>query len=201
MEIPGVTTPKKSIWLKIVLIAIGLFVVFVGLIVGCVFSMGAPVMKAGETFLKQIAAGQVDQAYQATSKQFQQNISREKLDAFLQAYPVFAHTKTVSFNEFSIQNDNFATINGTITAADGQVSKVSMDLVKENGEWRIVYFGTLPSSEIPSSNEAQQQQTASNGAQNEQVTNPGQNTQAMPEPEQSKNAPTAVTQPAPAPAN
>ena len=192
MKIPG-ATPKKRNWLKIILIAIAIFLVFVGLIIGCVFSMGTPVMKAGETFLTQIAAGQVDQAYQSTSKQFQQSISREKLDAFLKAYPVFANTKTVSFNEFSIENDNFGTINGTITATDGQVSKVSMDLVKENGEWRVLYIGTTPSSEIPPANEAQGQQvTPGEPTAPGQPAVPGGATQPAP-------VPTPAPAPAPAP--
>jgi hypothetical protein len=153
------TAPKKRNWLMIIGIIIVAFIAFVGLIVGCVFSMGKPVMLSGETFLRQITAGNVQQAYESAGIQFKQNVTRENLDGFLKKYPVVTKVKTISFNEFSIENDTMATLSGTITATDGQVAPLHMRLVKENDGWRVLYFDVMTEEELAAAQQAQQQGT------------------------------------------
>ena len=142
-EIPGVTHKKRN-WLKIILIAVVVFIAFVALIIGCVFSMGAPVMKSGEQFLTQLSSGQVDQAYESAAIQFKQTVSRDQFDQFLAGYPVMTKVKSASFNSFNIENNNFGTISGTITATDGQVSPITMQLVNENGGWKVLNMDLNP---------------------------------------------------------
>lgn len=132
--------PKKRNWIKIILIAVAIFIGFVALIIGCVFSMGGPVMKSGESFLMMITAGKTDLAYESAAIQFKEEVSRETFDAFLAEYPILTKVKSVSFNQFSIENDVLASLSGTIVGTDGQVSPINMSLVKENDGWRVLYL-------------------------------------------------------------
>jgi len=121
-EIPGVT-PKKRNWIKIVIIAVVVFIAFAALIISCAFSMGAPVMKSGEVFLTQLSSGQ--------------------FDAYLANFPVLGKVKSTSFSSFKIEN-NFGQAAGTITAADGQVSPIAMQFVNENGAWKVLSLDLNP---------------------------------------------------------
>lgn len=160
------------------------FLAFVGLIIGCVFSLGRPVMQSGETFLMMLSAGKTDMAYESAAIQFKQEVSRETFDAFLKEFPIATKVKTVSFNQFSIENDIFASISGTITATDGQVSPIYMDLVKENDGWRVLYIDFRTAEERAAS--AQQQAMQQQGGQ-----------QAPPQGEQPVSGePQPVTEPA-----
>ena len=141
-EIPGVT-PKKRNWIKIVIIAVVVFIAFAALIISCAFSMGAPVMKSGEVFLTQLSSGQVDQAYESAAAEFKQTVSREQFDAYLANFPVLGKVKSTSFSSFKIEN-NFGQAAGTITAADGQVSPIAMQFVNENGAWKVLSLDLNP---------------------------------------------------------
>lgn len=141
---PTLSAPKKRNWLKILGIAAIVLVVFVAGIIALVFSMGAAPMKASEKFLTELSSNQVDQAYESASIQFKQTVTRDKFDEFLAAYPVVTKVKTPSFNSFSIENNTLATVSGTVTATDGQVSPITLQLVNENNEWRVLNFDLNP---------------------------------------------------------
>ena len=141
---PTLSAPKKRNWLKILGIAAIVLVVFVAGIIALVFSMGAAPMKASEKFLTQLSSNQVDQAYESASIQFKQTVTRDKFDEFLQAFPIVTKVKTPSFNAFNIENNTLATVSGTVTATDGQVSPITLQLVNENNEWRVLNFDLNP---------------------------------------------------------
>ncbi len=141
---PTLSAPKKRNWLKILGIAAITLVVFAAGIVALVFSMGAAPMKASEKFLTELSSNRVDQAYESASIQFKQTVTREKFNEFLAAYPVVTKVKTPSFNSFSIENNTLATVSGTVTATDGQVSPITLQLVNENNEWRVLNFDLNP---------------------------------------------------------
>lgn len=144
MADPQSSTPKKRNWLKIILIAaLGLFA-FVAIIITFVFSLGSAPMKAGENFLKQLSSNQVREAYASASIQFQQSITEEQFNEFLAAFPVLTKMETVSFSAFEIENNVLATVRGTITGTDGQVAPITMQLVNENDQWRVLNLDLNP---------------------------------------------------------
>jgi len=180
-DMPGMAPAaphKKRNWLMIVGIAIVAFIAFVGLIIGCVFSMGGPAMKAGEDFLKQLSSNQVDKAYESAAIDFKQNVPKDAFTAFLKDYPIATKISIVSFNSFKIENSIYATLEGTVTATDGQVAPVNMRLVNENGTWRVIYVDFMTPEEKAKAEKAaqeyaaQQQAAKQGGAQGTQQQPP-----------------------------
>jgi len=146
------------------------FIAFVGLIIGCVFSMGGPAMKAGELFLTQLSSGKVDQAYESAAIKFKETVSKDVFNSFLKDYPIATKVKSVSFNSFSIENGT-ADLQGTVTGTDGQVSPVNMRLLDENNAWRVLYVDFMTPEEkasLAAEQQAQQQQ----GGQQTATTQP-----------------------------
>ncbi len=137
------TAPKKTNWLLIVGICFGGLIAMVAGIIALVFWAGGPTLKTGETFLTQLSSNQVDTAYDSGSIEFKNTVSKEQFNGFLVQFPVLTKVKSTSFNSFSIEN-NFATISGTITATDGQVAPITMQLVNENGQWRVLNLDLNP---------------------------------------------------------
>jgi hypothetical protein len=133
--------------LKIIGIVLGgllAFAAMVGLIIGLVFSMGSAPMKASEQFLGLLSSNQIDQAYDSTSIQFRDAVSKDTFQAFLEQYPILKKEKKTSFTAFNVQNNTQATVGGTMTAADGQISPVSIQLVNENEQWRVLNIDLNP---------------------------------------------------------
>jgi hypothetical protein len=168
--------PKKQLhWAIIAAIAVGGFLAFVFLILGCVWSMGTPVMKAGETFLTQVTAGQVDQAYDSAAAQFKEAVPKETFQEFLKEFPIATKVKSVSFNQFEIEN-NQAFISGSVTGTDLQVLPVHMRLVNEGGAWKVLYVDFLTEEQIIANQQAamqaqqQAEQQQQKQGQTQQVT-------------------------------
>ncbi len=139
----GPVSPKKTNWLKIILIAVAALIIFVAGIIALVFSVGSPALKASETFVVQLSSNQVDTAYDSASLQFKQVVTKEQFNAFLEQFPVLKKVQKVSFNSFTIEN-NFANVSGSITATDGQVSPINLQLVNENDQWRVLNLDLMP---------------------------------------------------------
>jgi hypothetical protein len=91
---------------------------------------------AAESFLSELAAGQIEAAYRSTSPAFQAGQTLEQFQAFVQQHPLLTqHTEV----EMEDSDHNAAagqmmlqyTLHG-----DGQ-TKVTFYMVKENGQWRV----------------------------------------------------------------
>ena len=132
------STLKKHNWLKIIGLSVLGFVVFVIAIIALVFQAGSAPMKASETFLMQLSSNQIEPAYESASIQFKQSVTKGKFLEFITSYPVLTRVEKSSFNSFNIQNDSFATVSGIIKATDGQISPINLQLVNENGAWRVL---------------------------------------------------------------
>lgn len=157
--VPGVipsAAPNRS-WIKYVVIAVVILIAFVGLIVSCAFSIGGPAMKAGEVFLTQITAGQVDAAYESAAAKFKETVPKDVFAKFVKEFPIATKVKSVSFNSFSIEN-SIAEIHGTITTTDGQTGPVNMTLVDENNVWKVQYVDFLTEEQIAANEAAYQQE-------------------------------------------
>jgi hypothetical protein len=140
----GPQTARKTNWLKIIGLAILVFVLGIVGIIALVFQLGSAPMKAGSDFLTLLASGKTAEAYQSASIQFKQAVPEDDFQYFLESYPILTRVKTPSFNSFSVENNTFATISGTLTGTDGQVSPISIQLVNENEAWRVLNVDLNP---------------------------------------------------------
>ncbi len=135
--------PQKRSWLKIIgLILVG-FLVFVALIIGVAFwATSAPADEA-QTFVNLISADQLEDAYDRTANQFKEVVSKDQFEEFVAQYTVLTSPSTTSFNYRSVEN-NLATMQGTITAQDGTVSPITVQLVQENDTWKVLNIDLNP---------------------------------------------------------
>jgi hypothetical protein len=139
----GPAAPKKNIVLMVVLIVIGVFIALGIGIFALVFSIGSPALKASDTFVMQLSGNQVDSAYDSTSSLFKKTVSKDQFNGFLEQYPVLKNIKTTSFTSFSIVNDQ-ATVSGTMKTGDGLGSPITLNLVNEDGTWKVLSMDLNP---------------------------------------------------------
>lgn len=143
---------KKKGGLKIVLIIIAILVVGTIAIGSLTLYLGYKAFSApadaSQEWLELIREGNVDQAYDATSLEFQQVVTREDMTGFLAAYPVLANNTSATFSSFNIEND-VAVVSGTIRGA-GDESPVTVTLVRQDGEWKVVEISLNP-EDVPES--------------------------------------------------
>ncbi len=131
-------TPKKkkmALWKKI---AIG-SVLFIGGCVSFILLATSGAVEAVESQLAALRAGDVDKAYSLTSKAFRQATSREQFAQFTSRYKVLSKNKEYSFTSRSVSG-GVGKLEGTLTAQDGTVRPVRYQLVKEEGEWRVLHI-------------------------------------------------------------
>jgi len=131
--------PKKKKWPKI----LGGVVVFIILAVGLAFYFTAGIVEAVEKQLALLRQGDIKGAYSLTCKDFQKATSLEQFTAFVKQYPSLSQNQGHTFTTRSIEN-NIGTVKGTLTAQDGAVTPVEFQLVKEQGEWRILFIEVRP---------------------------------------------------------
>lgn len=145
---------KKKGGLKVVLIIIAILVVGTIAIGSLTLYLGYKTFSApadaSQEWLELIREGNVDQAYDATSFEFQQVVTREDMTGFLAAYPVLANNTSATFSSFNIEND-VAVISGSIRGA-GEESPVTVTLVRQDGEWKVVEISLNPEDVPESSN-------------------------------------------------
>jgi hypothetical protein len=131
---------KMKLWKKI-LIGLG---VFIFLVIIISFSATSGIVKVAEKQLNLISSGDLTSAYGLTSQEFQESVSYDKFIAYINNYEVLKNYKNHKFSSKNIQG-NTGTINGTITAKNGNVMPVEYKFVKENGNWKILSLNLNPS--------------------------------------------------------
>jgi TM2 domain-containing membrane protein YozV len=96
--------------------------------------------------------GQIDQAYAYTAQSYQRNNSVDAFKNFVYAHPALINNTSSYLPDRQIIN-NSAFVRGTLTAKDGVETTVVYQLVKENGEWKIININiviTPPDKDNPS---------------------------------------------------
>jgi len=131
--------PKKKKWPKI----LGGVVAFIILAVGLAFYFTAGMVGVVEKQLELLRQGDIKAAYTLTSKDFQKATSLDRFTAFVKNYSSLSQNQGHTFTTRSIEN-NIGTVKGTLTAKDGAVTPVKFQLVKEQGEWRILFIEVRP---------------------------------------------------------
>jgi hypothetical protein len=113
--------------------AIAALVVFVWLI----FSATSVLIEPIERQLTALKAGDIDAAYAETSEAFRQGTSKDDFAKFVDQFPILKNAASHSFTSRSFEND-IGTVSGSLIAADGALTPITYQLVKENGAWKIV---------------------------------------------------------------
>jgi len=126
-------SPKKKKWPKI----LGGVVAFIILAVGLAFYFTAGIVGVVAKQLEFLRQGDIKGAYILTSKDFQQATSLEQFTVFVKQYPSLSQNQGHTFTTRSIEN-NIGMVKGTLAAKGGAVTPVEFQLVKEQGEWRIL---------------------------------------------------------------
>ncbi|HWX23557.1 MAG TPA: hypothetical protein VN083_00880, partial [Vicinamibacteria bacterium] len=136
----GVTGCCGCLTLLIVIAAIGYgFFQFV--------QKGAVDAATGE--FTEIREGKIDAAYDRLSSSYKARLSREDFETLLNHHPAIRSNKDVAFSEKIIVNDN-AHLAGTVTSSTGETEKITIELQKEGGAWKIASFELWgPSAEGP----------------------------------------------------
>jgi hypothetical protein len=84
----------------------------------------------------EIREGKIDKAYDRLSSSYKARMTRGDFETLLNQHPVIRSNKEVKFPETQIVNDT-AHLAGTVTSATGDTEKITVDLQKEGGAWKI----------------------------------------------------------------
>lgn len=126
---------KKIILGILILIAIG---------IGSVLFMSHG--DIASTAIKQltlIKKGDVEDAYNMTSKGFKEATSLEVFAAYVNSNPIFNDFKKVSFTENQMKDDT-GYLKGIIDGAGGGQMSAEYQLIKEDGKWKILAIRLTP---------------------------------------------------------
>lgn len=117
-----------------------------GLIVVIVFLLTSGLTKSANQFFSLIENGEIEKAYQSTSKEFQASISESEFESFLSGTSLIDF-KSASWSSRSIEN-NIGELEGSIETKDGGVVPIKINLVKEEGKWKILSIEKTPGGVI-----------------------------------------------------
>ena len=108
-------------------------VIFVWLLISATSGLVEPI----ERQLTALKAGDIDAAYAETSEAFRQGTSKDDFAKFVDQFPILKNAASHSFTSRSFEND-VGNVSGSLIAADGAVTPISYQLVKEKDVWKIV---------------------------------------------------------------
>jgi hypothetical protein len=94
------------------------------------------VMTVGKSELSALRAGNVEEAYSYTSSAFQKGVSLDTFKSFVASYPALHDNVDSTFSDVEYK-DGDGLIKGALNMKDGSAVPVTMDLVKENDQWKV----------------------------------------------------------------
>lgn len=118
------------------LIGIFIFLAAVVVIVVVAFQATKGVARSANDFFALIQTGKLEGAYSSTAKEFQASTSLDTFRQFLEMTTLGQFSRA-SWSSRSI-NNNTGKLVGSIHTREGGVVPVEIDLVKENGKWKIL---------------------------------------------------------------
>jgi hypothetical protein len=125
--------------MKIILAILAVIVIAIVLL----FYFTSGLSDAAHEQLSALKSGNIESAYNMTSKAFQQTTSMDNYKSFVEKYPILKNYKSVSFTERKIENGS-GYLAGIIESADGSQMKIEYQLVKEDGKWKIQAMQLTP---------------------------------------------------------
>jgi len=108
----------------------------VGLIGGAAFWMTGDAVAVVRRQLQELKGGDIDGAYARLSGSAQARMSRPAFEAFVGRHPGLRENTDSTFWSRSVKNDT-ATLSGLLTSASGTRERVTYELVKEGGTWKV----------------------------------------------------------------
>jgi len=108
----------------------------VGLIGGAAYFMTGDAVAAARSQLKELKGGDLDGAYARLSSSAQARMSRPAFEAFVARHPGLRENTDSTFWSRSVKNDT-ATLSGLLSSASGARERVTYELVKEGGAWKV----------------------------------------------------------------
>lgn len=117
-------------------------VIIIGLGAYALFGAVSAPKVAAKEFLETAIEGDIASAYANSSADFQEVTSADDLGLFFEGYPVLAENTGIHFTNISIDN-NTAVVYGTIEGG-GETGPITVNLVKEDGEWRVLNLSLEP---------------------------------------------------------
>jgi hypothetical protein len=86
--------------------------------------------------LKELKGGDLDAAYARLSEGYKARMSRSAFEAFVSRHPGLKENSDATFWSRSVKNDT-AEVSGMLSSASGGKERVTYQLVKEGGTWKI----------------------------------------------------------------
>lgn len=112
----------------------------VAVIAGGLYFMTKGAVDGVQAPLAALRSGSVDEAYAHTADEYKARVSREDFAALLDAHPSLKDNAEANFwppnGSVQVVNDR-AKLTGTLVSRSGIKEPVSVELVKEGGEWKI----------------------------------------------------------------
>lgn len=127
--------------MKTVLAILGAIVVVIVLAVAAVFFLTGGIVETADAFFKEVAAGNMDGAWNQLSGEFKESTTKADFEAFL-TDSTLAEYESASWNNRSITT-NTGELEGTVTTSKGPIP-IKITFVKDAGEWKIQYIEREP---------------------------------------------------------
>ncbi len=109
--------------------------------VGVIFVLTSGLTNATDEFFSYVQQEQYEVAYASTAEDFQEVTTYEQFIDFL-AYTGLDGYESATWNSRSVEN-NTGRLEGTVTTNGGAIPML-IDLVKEDGDWKIYGIETNP---------------------------------------------------------
>jgi hypothetical protein len=123
--------------MKKVLAVAAILIVIIVIVILLVFQMTSGVVEVADQFFAEVKAGNVANAYEHyLSEDFRAATTLEELESFLEK-TALSNYSGASWSSRSISGDQ-GKLEGSIETADGGTIPITIDLVKENDEWKIL---------------------------------------------------------------
>jgi hypothetical protein len=115
------------------LLLVALFAAVLG---GGAFFLTRGAAEAAKATLREIKQGDLDTAYASLATSYKAEMSREQFADLVASHPGLRDNADSTFWSRSVTNDR-GTLSGVLAPTSGRPEKVRIDLVRENGTWKI----------------------------------------------------------------
>lgn len=122
----------------IVVACVAGFVALIGGIISVVFYATSGVVDAGNGFFEAARKGDYEAAYALTSEDLKRNRTVAGLKEYIETNGLNEVVDT-TWNSRSFEN-NSGKLEGSVKTRSGGVIPVTIELVKENGDWKVTYI-------------------------------------------------------------
>lgn len=99
------------------------------------FSSMSGVKNAARAEVDMLRSGNITEAYQGSSSDFQSRISNSDFEQVIQS-DKYSDIEDYNFNSISIKNDQ-ARLEGSVTYQDGSAGEIAVLMTKENDQWKF----------------------------------------------------------------